>query len=473
MDSSLSTASTRLERKQKRTSTSAKRELRHSDRVKAKRSESRSLSSELKGHRVERERKLRRELDRLRKKKEEDIKRAADTEDPTVREEALEKIQHLHQLTAKSSSHVITLDDAAYKKYVLEGSRPYYVVVTFTALGAGTTCALCHEFQRSLAQVASQYYEDHPTVESFGESPPIFFVNVDAAKNREVFEAMKLSTAPAPIILPPRASSKPMKLPTVLTSTPAKQRYQLQARNHPHDIVMFIHKNSQQMITINYNAYNGEEIIIGVLAAATALFVLYRYFDQIVALRLNPNLRFMLCLLGWTLYMWCISGGMYNIIKGNIFAHTEKDRPTEYISNEPRDQYGAEGLILGFIIIAASTMLVICNLKAFEGTPQKPGAIKGKVAGLWATVSPVLRPEFCVVGMIFFWSANTLLSLVVMFPRYEVYSSFHWSLTLVLCSAVCWCGQDELCEHLHVEESRVQEWVRVVLTGSESREQRM
>ena len=401
--SSLSTASTRLERKQKRVSTSAKRDVRYTERVKAKRGDARGASTALKADRAEREKRLRREQERLRKKREEDVRRAADHEDPQQRADAEEKVEHLHQLASKSSSRVITLDDAAYKRYVLEGNRPYYVLLTFTALGSGTQCAMCHEFQRSLAQVASQYHEDHPTVQSYtATTPPIFFVNIDAAKNRDVFEAMKLSSAPISLLLLPRAASKPLKLQTVLTSTPTRQKYPLQARNHPHDIVTWLYKLSGQLVTINYNAVNGEEIVIGALFACTTLFVVWRYFEQIVALRLNPNLRFMLCVVGWALYMWCISGGMYNIIKGNIFALTEKDRPTEYISNEPRDQYGAEGLILGTIIIAASSMLVLCNLKAFEA---KQWTAKGgsTVAALWASISPVLRPELCCALMLFFW----------------------------------------------------------------------
>jgi hypothetical protein len=172
--------------------------------------------------------------------------------------------------------------------------------------------------------------------------------------------------------------------------------------------VMFIHKNSQQMITINYNAVNGEEIVIASLAAACGLFVLYRYFEQIVALRRNPNIRFILCIVGWCCYMWCISGGMYNIIKGNIFAHSEKDKPTEYISGEPRDQYGAEGLILGFLNIAASSMLVLCNLRAFEGWGREGkgggGAVlRGWLGTVWAGIGPALRPELCIGLVFFFW----------------------------------------------------------------------
>ena len=399
----LSDPSTRLERKQKRVSTSSKRDVRLSERTKAKRGEARSLSAQLKSERVERERRVRREQERLRKKKEEDIKRAADSENPKQREDAQEKVEHLHSLTAKSSSRVINLDDAAYKRYVLEGNRPYYVVLTFTALGAGTQCAMCHEFQRTLAMVAAQYHEDHPSVGSYSAAQPaVFFVNMDASRNRDVFDAMKLSTAPTSIILPPRSTSKPMKLSTVLSATPGKARFGLQAKNHPHDVVLWLHKNSGQMVTINYNAVNGEEIVIGVLFALTLLFVVYRYFEPIMAFRHNPNLRFVLCLLGWTAYMWCISGGMYNIIKGNIFAHTEKDRPTEYISNEPRDQYGAEGLILGFTIIAASAFLVLCNLKAFEGKAIGLST-KSYAAGLWASISPLLRPEFCCAFMLLFW----------------------------------------------------------------------
>ena len=403
-----SSADSRLERKQKKSSIADKRDARLTDRVKARSAQSRSVSTKLHSERVEREKRVKREQERLRKKHEEELKRQADNEDPKQREEAQEKIDFLHQLTDKSSSRVITLDDATYKKYVLEGNRPYYVLLTFTALSPGTQCPLCHDFQRSLSMTAQQYHDDHPTTASYSSSqPPIFFVNIDAAKNRDIFDQMKLNTAPTSIFLAPRLTNKPLKLATVVSAAGGKQRYVLQQRNHPHDIVTFVHKNTGQQITINYNAVNGEEIVIGVLAAATVLFVLHYYFDQLMAFRTNPNIRFFLCLLGWLLYMWCISGGMYNIIKGNIFAHSEKDKPTEYISPEGRDQYGAEGLILGFLNIAASFALVLLNLRAFEGKGTSSGwTIKGAVGQLWTGIAPVLRPELC-VGLMLFFCHNT------------------------------------------------------------------
>ena len=445
--SAVSTADSRLDRKHKKSSISDKRDARLLDRVKAKSAQSRSLSSKLRSDRVDREKRVKREQERLRKKHEEELKRQADNEDPRQREEAQEKVDYLHQLTDKSSSRVITLDDAAYKKYILEGNRPYYVLLTFTALSPGTQCPLCHDYQRAVAMTAQQYHDDHPTVSAYSSGqPPIFFVNLDAAKNRDIFDAMKLNTAPTSIVLPPRLTSKPLKLATVVSAASGKQRYVLQQRNHPHDVVVLLHKNTGQMININYNAVNGEEIVIGLLAGATVLFVLYRYFDQIMAFRTNPNIRFFLCLLGWLLYMWydlshtltdcrrtppqphlhllsipltlsvppcdclstrCISGGMYNIIKGNIFAHSEKDKPTEYISPEGRDQYGAEGLILGFLNIAASFALVVLNLRAFEGKGTSSGwTIKGAVGQVWAGVSPILRPELC-VGLMLFFCKNT------------------------------------------------------------------
>ena len=405
-DDADSSADSRLERKHKKGAVADKRDARLTDRVRAKTAQSRSLATQLRSERVEREKRVKREQERLRKRHEEELKRQADTEDPRQREEAAEKVEYLHQLTAKSSSRVISLDDAAYKRYVLDGNRPYYVLLTFTALSAGTQCPLCHDFQRSLSMTAQQYHEDHPTPASYSSNQPaIFFINVDAAKNRDVFEAMKLNTAPVSVILPPRLTSKPLKLATVVSAAGGKQKFVLQQRNHPHDVVQYVHKNTGQMVNINYNAVNGEEIVIGALAAATVLFVLYRYFDQLMAFRTNPNIRFFLCLCGWLLYMWCISGGMYNIIKGNIFAHAEKDKPTEYISPEGRDQYGAEGLILGFLNIAASFALVLVNLRAFEGKGTSSGwTIKGAVGQVWAGIAPVLRPELCVGLMLFFCS---------------------------------------------------------------------
>lgn len=99
---------------------------------------------------------------------------------------------------------------------------------------------------------------------------------------------------------------------------------------------------------------------------------------------------------------------MYNIIKGNIFAHAEKDKPTEYISPEGRDQYGAEGLILGFLNIAASFALVLLNLRAFDGKGSSGGwTVRGAAGQAWAAIAPVLRPELCVGLMLFFCNHAT------------------------------------------------------------------
>lgn len=295
---------------------------------------------------------------------------------------------------------------------------------------------------------SQQNYDDFIApylAESRPNDHPLFIVNMDISRNGEIFNSMKLQTAPLILFLQPRSSLKQLKASNLHTSLSSRYKFPLQPKTHSQDIVTFIQKLSGQQININYAAVTMEEYVIGGLGIIVSVFCVYRYFDQILQLRNNPAIRLIICIVGWTLYMWCISGGniialflvchlfvleffshlvlsllfvgMYNIIKGNIFSHTEKDKPTEYISGEPRDQYGAEGLILGFLNMAAALMLLLVNSRAFDidlfsltRAPSKGGATSkanarasNSLAFLWEGISPYLTPALCIAGMTLFW----------------------------------------------------------------------
>ncbi len=99
---------------------------------------------------------------------------------------------------------------------------------------------------------------------------------------------------------------------------------------------------------------------------------------------------------------------MYNIIRGVQFAEVSKDGVTSYINGDARDQFAAEGLIVGVLNVAAALMIVMCNYRAFDDSYTSGGAAiaKGKPSPLQHlknAVSPFFSPLVCFTIAFVLW----------------------------------------------------------------------
>jgi hypothetical protein len=221
---------------------------------------------------------------------------------------------------------------------------------------------------------------------------------------------MKLTTAPQIVMLTPKYSDKAAKSANFLSTIPAKFRYVITGSPNPNDIESFVFKTTQIRVSLGgNNAATTEEIIIAALTVIVVAFVLFKYWDTILKLRNHRSIRGICSALGWTLYSFCVGGGMYNIIKGNIFAGSEDGKTLHYISPEPRDQYGAEALILGLLYVITAAMIVAANIRAFSTQEKRDAGGKKStnatgISALWQEiVSPLLSPLVCIVIALFFW----------------------------------------------------------------------
>lgn len=116
-----------------------------------------------------------------------------------------DKVQQLMDLTAKRP--VIRLNGNKFRDYVRNAPRNYSTVVMFTALSAQRQCAICKEASDEFGMVANSYrYSQH-------YSNRLFFAMVDFDEGPDVFQTMKLNSAPVFMHFP--AKGKPKKMDTM------------------------------------------------------------------------------------------------------------------------------------------------------------------------------------------------------------------------------------------------------------------
>jgi hypothetical protein len=98
--------------------------------------------------------------------------------------------------------------------------------------------------------------------------------------------------------------------------------------------------------------------------------------------------------------VFCSSSG------GTQFADTNKDGSTNYINGDARDQYAAEGLIIGVLNLACAAALIFVNLRSFDdsyNTTVGKGAKLSPIQHLKNAVSPFFSPIVCLALVVALW----------------------------------------------------------------------
>lgn len=347
-------------------------------------------------------------------------KRAADT--PEIRRKGHRKVEWLLAATAKSSTRIINFDSLAYHTYVNEGPRPYFLMIVYTALSSSHNCPYCHMANDALVPVAQAYYSRTQnqaarllSANSTADIPesdlPVFYANVDMARCGDIFKELKFTSAPYMLLAPPRLSTNTLKSNVFLGSLPQRYRFNLQASMAPGDFSNFIHKltGSAERVEIGAAKPGLVDLVLMLSVLASLGFIGVRYGSSIVlSLRSWRGVKSFALMAGLALYCWCISGGMYNIIRGTQWAENRRDGSVNYINGDARDQFAAEGLIIGVLNLAAAVALVVVNTRGFESSASGAGgAAKAKPTPMQHALNalgPVLSPGVCLALAVFLWS---------------------------------------------------------------------
>ena len=244
-----------------------------------------------------------------------------------------DKVSQLVDLSTKKS--VIKLNGNKFRDFVKSAPRNYSIIVMFTALSASRQCAICKQAADEYQLVANSYRYSQLF------SNKLFFAMVDFDEGPDVFQSMKLNTAPVFMHFP--AKGKPKKADNM-----DLQRVGFGAEA----MAKFIAERTEVNIRVfrppNYTG-------------TVALLMLMSLVGGLLYLRRN-NLEFLYNKTAWSLIALffvfaMISGQMWNHIRGPPFVQKTQNGGVSYIHGSSQGQFVVETY---FVMLIYS--LIVCGM---------------------------------------------------------------------------------------------------------------
>lgn len=240
----------------------------------------------------------------------EDVRRRRRLEStkPEIVARGVEKLKWFErQVTARSP--MVDISYSNLKKYVHATPRPYWLFVSLTALGERYSCQICRTVAPEMKQLAQLYREDQLQLDAsrIGNSSfimlnetdfanerefdqyrrsmmPIFFVQADIDSNSELFRQLNLQTAPTLFVMSPTAAATPTPIAQMLSSLPAKNRYQLMRNDiSAADLNEFVQKVTGRSVSLTKPREPGLQGIISLVSDLLNLMDPVRFLILCVA----------------------------------------------------------------------------------------------------------------------------------------------------------------------------------------------
>jgi len=259
-----------------------------------------------------------------------------------------EKVGQLIDLSTKRS--VLRFNGNKFRDYAKNGPRNYSIIVMFTALSANRQCSICKQASDEYQLVANSYrYSSHFS------SNKLFFAMVDFDEGPDVFQSMKLNSAPVFMHFP--AKGKPKKQDTMdiqrVGFTADALAKWVQERTETH-VRVFRPPN-----------YTGTVAMVMLFALVAGLLYLRRNNLEFLQ---NKNAWGTLALL---LVFAMISGQMWNHIRGPPLVQKTQTGVT-YIHGTSQGQFVLEtyfvAMLYGLIVLG---MLLLTEAASGKGDVGK------------------------------------------------------------------------------------------------------
>ncbi|CAF1437881.1 unnamed protein product [Adineta ricciae] len=232
-----------------------------------------------------------------------------------------DKVQQLTDWSSKNS--LIRLNSERFKHFVRTPPRNYSMIIMLTALSPQRQCGVCKHAHDEFQVVAQSYRY------SKAFSNKLFFAMVDFDEGAEVFQYLKLNSAPVFIHFPPK--TKPKK----------GDQLDLNRRGFSADhLAKWVQDRTEIRIEI-YRPPDYSGVLIGGFALAMIAGLLYLKRDSLSFL--YNNLIWGIIVIGVVCYF--ISGQTWNLINGPPFMNPRKDA-TEFFANDSQMQYVAETYVV-------------------------------------------------------------------------------------------------------------------------------
>lgn len=236
-----------------------------------------------------------------------------------------DKVQQMTDLSLKRP--VLKFNGQKFKDYIKAGPRNYSMIVMFTAMAPARQCVICRHAADEFAVAANSHrYQD-------GWTNELFFASIDFDEGHDVFQMLRLNTAPVFMHFP--AKGKPKAVDTMDI-----QRVGFSAEL----IGKWIQERTDVQIRVfrppNYSG-----------SAAVAMLVLM--VAGVLYVRRN-NLEFLYNKQMWSMLavMFCfvmVSGQMWNHIRTPPFMHRNQNGGASYIHGSSQGQLVAETYIVMFL----------------------------------------------------------------------------------------------------------------------------
>lgn len=262
-----------------------------------------------------------------------------------------ERVQQLMEMAMKRS--VLKFNGPKFKQYIKATPRNYSVIVMFTAMAPQRQCQICRHANDEFTIVANSFRYSQVY------SNKLYFVSIDFDEGSDVFQLMRLNTAPVYMHFPPKGKPK-------AADTMDIQRVGFAAEA----IAKWIGERTDIQIRVfrppNYSG----------TVAVVMLLVLIGGF---LYLRRN-NLDFIynktiwgLGALFFTLTM--TSGQMWNHIRGPPFIHKSPNGNVAYIHGSSQGQFVLET----YIVMILNGAVVLGMILMTEAAARKSDVKKRRI----------------------------------------------------------------------------------------------
>merc|ERR1712038_135677 len=243
-----------------------------------------------------------------------------------------DKVGQLVDLSTKRS--VLRFNGNKFRDYARNAPRNYSIIVMFTALSAQRQCAICKQASDEYQLVANSY-----RYSSAFSSNKLFFAMVDFDEGPDVFQSMKLNSAPVFMHFP--AKGKPKK----------QDSMDLQRVGFGADaIAKWINERTE----INIRVFRPPNY-----TGTIAMFILFAVTAVLLYMRRN-NLDFLYNKTAWGLIALCfvfamISGQMWNHIRGPPLVRKTQGGQVAYIHGSSQGRFVLETyfvmILYGLIVL--------------------------------------------------------------------------------------------------------------------------
>lgn len=268
---------------------------------------------------------------------------------------------------AKSSDNgVIKVNSEEFQKYILKGPRAYNIILTITAIADQFNCQPCKGV-KGLTDLISQTFEKARGTKS-NPKHNTFFVELDYDINTQnAFQALRIQQVPQ--ILYIGRNQKSLTYANFFESLGDENSLKLNTQLTPEFVLDWMMKKSGvKGLSLPSGAgfqSNGDSGASYVGAGSPISWFGYGFAVLMILIpvvyiqRKNFVVYFLICC---AVFFFCISGGMFNIIREVPFAEYDRNSgKVRYFSNGGQMQYAAEGFIMGFLQIILGLAVVLMN----------------------------------------------------------------------------------------------------------------